>query len=251
LRFKPSESVSVTCIVPANPNKNLVQTQPAPNGLRPRGTLTGAYKLGMVRAKGLEPPRLAPPEPKSGVSTISPRPPADSPNRARRDPNAALYPRRRGTTSNKRYATCRGRDAAHAAPPAQIRACAANALGSCLGCLTSNCLTYAAQRLGHAFPALCPARVSLLRILLGPRSWLHRLRTRFHGFVRRLPSYYSGVRLLPSVHHWRAAFAFPMRPLPARAWAEKRPPGFRTRSIVACLGSLTTPSRLAGSPWRP
>jgi hypothetical protein len=31
----------------------------------------------------------------------------------------------------------RGRDAAHAAPPAQIRACAANALGSCLGCLTS------------------------------------------------------------------------------------------------------------------
>lgn len=33
--------------------------------------------------------------------------------------------------------TSRGRDAAHAAPPAQIRACAANALGSCLGCLTS------------------------------------------------------------------------------------------------------------------
>lgn len=31
----------------------------------------------------------------------------------------------------------RGMDAAHAAPPAQIRACAANALGSCLGCLTS------------------------------------------------------------------------------------------------------------------
>ena len=28
----------------------------------------------MVRAKGLEPPRLSPPEPKSGVSTISPRP---------------------------------------------------------------------------------------------------------------------------------------------------------------------------------
>jgi hypothetical protein len=31
----------------------------------------------------------------------------------------------------------RGRDAAHAAPPAQIRACAANAPGSYLGCLTS------------------------------------------------------------------------------------------------------------------
>jgi hypothetical protein len=31
----------------------------------------------------------------------------------------------------------RGRDAGHPAPPAQIRACAANALGSCLGYLTS------------------------------------------------------------------------------------------------------------------
>ncbi len=31
----------------------------------------------------------------------------------------------------------RGRDAGHLAPPAQIRACAANALGSCLGYLTS------------------------------------------------------------------------------------------------------------------
>src|SRR5271167_131964 len=117
--------------------------------------------------------------------------------------------------------------------------------------VSHRCLTYAIQRLEHAFPTLCPARVSLLRILLGPRSWLHRLRDRLPGFVRRLPSYYSGVRLLPSVHHWRAAFAFPMRPMPLRAWAEKRPPGFRARSVVACMGSLTTPSRTAGSPWRP
>src|SRR5580692_4610411 len=113
------------------------------------------------------------------------------------------------------------------------------------------CLTYAAQRLEHAFPALCPARVSLFRILLGLRSWLHRLRDRSPGLVRRLHGYYSGVRLLPSVHHRRTAFAFPMRPLPRRAWAERRPPGFRAKSVVACLGSLTTPSRLVGSPWRP
>src|SRR5664279_2769544 len=114
--------------------------------------------------------------------------------------------------------------------------------------VSHRCLTYAAQRLEHAFPAQSPARVSLFRILLGPRSWLHHLRVRSPGFVRQLHSYYSGVRLLLSVHHWRAAFAFPMRPMPLRAWAEKRPPGFRARSVVACLGSLTTPSRLTGLP---
>ena len=113
------------------------------------------------------------------------------------------------------------------------------------------CLTYAAQRLEHGFPALCPARVPLCRILLGPRSWLHRLRIRSPGFVRQLRSYYSGVRLLPSVHHWRAAFAFPMRPVPLGTRAKRRPPGFHARSVIACLGSLTTPSRLTGSPWRP
>jgi hypothetical protein len=57
----------------------------------------------MVRAKGLEPPRLSPPEPKSGVSTISPRPRADGSGLTRSNPNAALYPSRRDTTSNKRY----------------------------------------------------------------------------------------------------------------------------------------------------
>src|SRR5450631_2313213 len=114
--------------------------------------------------------------------------------------------------------------------------------------VSHRCLTYAAQRLVHVFPALCPARVSLFRILLGPCSWLHRLRDRSPGFVRRLHSYYSSVRLLPSVHHWRAAFAFPMRPTLLCAWAEKRSPGFLAKSVVACLGSLTTPSRLAGSP---
>ena len=39
--------------------------------------------------------------------------------------------------SRCRNKNSRGRDAAHTAPPAQIRACAANALDSCLGCSTS------------------------------------------------------------------------------------------------------------------
>ena len=54
-------------------------------------------------------------------------------------------------------------------------------------------LPYAGQRLGHANPALSPVRALLIRVPLGPRPWLHRLRSRSPGFVRRLRSYYAGV----------------------------------------------------------
>src|SRR4051812_22259069 len=54
-------------------------------------------------------------------------------------------------------------------------------------------LPYAVQRLGHAFPVLRPARALLSRLPLGPRPWLHQLRARLPGFVRRLHSYYGGV----------------------------------------------------------
>jgi hypothetical protein len=54
-------------------------------------------------------------------------------------------------------------------------------------------LSYALQRLGHAFPVLRPARALLARVPLGPRPWLHRLRSRSPGLVRRLHSYYGGV----------------------------------------------------------
>jgi len=70
---------------------------------------------------------------------------------------------------------------------------------------------YAVQRLGHASPALCPVHVLLFRVSLGPRPWLHRLRHRRSGFVRRLHSYYGGVRLLLSVHHRLRLLAFPRR----------------------------------------
>jgi len=52
---------------------------------------------------------------------------------------------------------------------------------------------YAVQRLGHAHPALCPVRALLIRVPLGPRPWLHRLRSRSPGFVRRLRGYSAGV----------------------------------------------------------
>jgi len=37
-------------------------------------------------------------------------------------------------------------------------------------------LPYALQRMGHAYPALSPARALLARIPLGLHPWLHRLR---------------------------------------------------------------------------
>jgi hypothetical protein len=51
-----------------------------------------------------------------------------------------------------------------------------------------------------AFPARCPARVRLLRVLLSLRPSLHNLRRRLLAFVRLLCRYYAAVRLLAAVH---------------------------------------------------
>ena len=72
-------------------------------------------------------------------------------------------------------------------------------------------LPYAAQRLGHASPDLRPVRALLIRVSLGPRPSLHRLRHRKTGFVRRLHSYYGGVRLLLIVHRRLRLLTFPPR----------------------------------------
>src|ERR1700740_406729 len=58
--------------------------------------------------------------------------------------------------------------------------------------------------------ALRPVRALLIRIPLGPCPLLRRLRRRWPGFVRRLPSYYGRVRLLRIVH--RRARAPPLPP---------------------------------------
>src|ERR1700730_6228749 len=62
-------------------------------------------------------------------------------------------------------------------------------------------LPYALQRLCHGSPVLSPARALLTHIPLGPRPWLHQLRSRLPGFVRRLHSYYGGGTHLTIVHH--------------------------------------------------
>jgi hypothetical protein len=52
---------------------------------------------------------------------------------------------------------------------------------------------YALQRLCHGSPAWHPARALLVRIPLGLRPWLRRLRSRSIDLVRRLRCYYGGV----------------------------------------------------------
>ena len=72
-------------------------------------------------------------------------------------------------------------------------------------------LPYAPQRLCHASPALGPERALPVCVPLGSRPWLHRLRPRLPGFVRRLHGYYAGIRLLPIVHRRLRLLAFPPR----------------------------------------
>jgi len=67
-------------------------------------------------------------------------------------------------------------------------------------------LPYAAQRLGHASPDLRPVRALLIRVSLGAAPPPPE-----NGFVRRLHSYYGGVRLLLIVHRRLRLLTFPPR----------------------------------------
>src|SRR6202035_1185392 len=68
--------------------------------------------------------------------------------------------------------------------------------------------------MGQSRRFLCPARALLPHIPLGPRPWLHQLRSRLPGFVRRLHSYYGGGRLLMIVHR---RLRLPALPTPTSA----------------------------------
>ena len=72
-------------------------------------------------------------------------------------------------------------------------------------------LTYPLGGLGHAFPALRPARAFASRIPLGRGPSLRELRGGSRPFVRPLRRYYGPVRLLHPVH-LRLRFSFPSRP---------------------------------------
>src|SRR3984893_12494594 len=110
-------------------------------------------------------------------------------------------------------------------------------------------LPYARRPLWHAFPALCPARAASVRVLLGLRPSLHRLRRRSPGLVRRLHCYYGGVCLLMPVHHRLRFLTFPMRTSRlCSLWPDMRPLRFRRapfgRDVAFDPGGATA-SRIA------
>ena len=146
------------------------------------------------------------------------------------------------------WAQVRGRDVHCWTPPAQIRTSPIRASGSYLGCVTakrrSGASPYAGQRLGHARPALSPERALLVRVPLGPRPWLHRLRRRDPGFVRRVHRYYGGVRLLPIVHRRLRLLTFPPRTIrPTGLMADQEISRFPDEELADAPGSSTTPGR--------
>src|SRR6516165_5043092 len=117
-------------------------------------------------------------------------------------------------------------------------------------------MPYTFQRLRHAFPALSPVRALPVRIPLGPRPSLHRLRRVWlpavgsagglSRFVRRLHGYYGVVRLLVSVHHRLRLLVFPMRTRSAHGlWPDTRYPSFRrdpfARDVALDPGGTTMP----------
>src|SRR5713101_5709529 len=79
------------------------------------------------------------------------------------------------------------------------------------------CFAHTLQPATPAFPARCPVRVRLWRVLLGQRPSLHNLRRRLPAFVRLLRRYYAAVRLPAAVHGGLMAhrLLLPARTLPA------------------------------------
>ena len=100
------------------------------------------------------------------------------------------------------------------------------------------CLPYPLGGLGHAFPALCPARAVASRIPLGRGPSLHRLRRGASPLVRPLRRYYGPVRLLHSVHLRLRIPPFPSRP--RHDWRGKvKTSQVPVGGLHTCLGSQT------------
>ena len=82
----------------------------------------------------------------------------------------------------------------------------------------------------------------LVRVPLGPRPWLHRLRRRDPGFVRGLHSYYGGVRLLLIVHRRLRLLTFPPRTIwPRGPMADQEISRFPYKELADMPESSTTP----------
>ena len=95
-----------------------------------------------------------------------------------------------------------------------------------------------------------PVRALPARVPLGPHPWLRRLRCRLPGFVRRLLSYYGGVRLLTIVHHRLRLLASPMRTSAARVRSllvDRETSRFPCKERPHMPSSPTTPGRASTS----
>src|SRR5258708_26353407 len=108
--------------------------------------------------------------------------------------------------------------------PEQIDAEVVEERGELLLLPLLSCLPYASERLDHTSPTLCPVCALLACVPLGPRPWLHRLRRRLPGLVRRLHGYYGGGRLPTAVHHRLRLLAFPTRTRAAPLMGASRRP---------------------------
>jgi hypothetical protein len=100
--------------------------------------------------------------------------------------------------------------------------------------------THAIQRTWRAMSGSVSGTRVAGHVPLAQAPFLHHLRGRQAGVVRRFRRYYGPVRLPTTVHLRRAASAFPERPaLPSRRRAAVGPPGSRARRLHACTGSQT------------
>ena len=83
-------------------------------------------------------------------------------------------------------------------------------------------LTYPLQRTGRTFPALSPGGRFAGQVPLGQSPFLHLLRRRLPGLVRRFHRYYGTVRLPGLVHRRLTSLDFPTRPTAPSAAGELR-----------------------------
>src|SRR5208337_5160610 len=108
-------------------------------------------------------------------------------------------------------------------------------------------LPYAFQAVGRAVPARCPGRAVLLRVLLGPRPWLHELLGRSPGLVARFTATMAESDPSPSFIIGFGSSPSRCGPLTSRA-AKVEVSRFPVEEFSYMPGSSTTRDRRA-SPF--
>src|SRR5260370_23952486 len=108
------------------------------------------------------------------------------------------------------------------AVPQQIDGHMVQQRGEPLLLIPAGCFPHTSESLGHAFPTLCPERVSLISVPLDRTASLHALRRGLLPLVRALRRYYLSVRLPAGVRAGRIAHRLLQ---PVRHTAAGRPRG--------------------------